>query len=245
MKIQRFTFSSAAAQKLLVLSLVGVLGSFFLSGCRFGNATFSHDFDGLRFAPDGTVFAYIDAHDEFHAPVEQPRVVLFSTWLVFTPTADLTDLSGAELEDMRHEFALRESLSLVFNDQRDVDDGADFDWTQEGSEIVEGDASAALRLHLPPERLDASSRYSTFNPFASRREIQVQVDEAVFDQGGRLQGSFKVEMSRAEFDLSDARTGSLEMTFGAPLVDELIAEKNLAALHAQDVVGLPLAPVAP
>ena len=212
-----------------------------LTGCRFGNASFTHDFDELSFQPNGTVFAYVDGHDEFHAPVDNPKVVLFATWLVISPTADLTDLGGAELEDLRHEFEMREAFSLVFNDQADVDDGADFDWTQIGHEWQEGD-SAQLQLHLPPERLTSSSRYSSFTPFASEKEIQTHIDDATFSEGGRLEGSFSVEMRRGDFDLSDARTGTLDVTFAAPLVDEFVAERNLAALHAQDVVGVPLLP---
>lgn len=227
-----------SSRLLWTLSLTAL---FALGGCRFGSAAVTHDFEALSFAPNGTVFAYVDERDAFHADKETPRVVVTGTWLVINPNADLSDLGGAELDDMQHEYTLREAFALVLDDQADVDDNADFSLITEGDVVVDG-GGMSLQLHLPPERLDAASRYATFVPYGSRRVVDVDIEEVIFGDGGVVRGSVIVDIERSERDVSDAKTGRIELSFTAPLVDELIAEKNLATLGAPDVVAVPWAP---
>lgn len=208
-------------------------------GCRTGDARFAGDVGGRAFEPVGTVFHYVDAHDDDLLEDPRPRVVVAMTWLTFDPTGDLADLGGAALSDLRHEHGLRDALSLTFDDQAELVVGANYERIDvPGSEP--GDDDLRVRLHLAPERLSADSSYDDYTPLASRREVRVHIDEATFAGSARLAGTVEVTFVRTDDDPADARIGRLEGTFDAPGVEERVAEHNLALLGADTTLGLPL-----
>ena len=212
------------------------------TGCQFGQVGFSGDLGGGRdFNPNGTVFSYVDGNNENYVEIERPSVVVFMTWLIFNPNGDLNDLDGTTLEDYRHELRLRDALSLVFTDQTQVVEGAQFTSTVEGDEVV-GETDMRAHVYLRPERLTASSTYSTFAPFGSRRTVDVEITQAGFVEGGvqMVTGNITLEVSRLDQDPAETRTGLVEGSFTAPLVDELRAEQNLSVLAIDDILGVPL-----
>lgn len=215
----------------------------FASGCQFGGASFSGDFDGRPFEPGGTVFSYVDGYDDSLVEVERPRVAVFMSWLMFDPAADLNDRPGTELEDLKHELRLRDAMALVFDDQVDVSAGASFTTELSGGQVVSSDGLMA-QIHLAPERLTSASTYAAFRPFGSSRVVSVGIDEAGFVEGGArlVRGSISVDISVSDTDPADARVGRVEGEFTAPLVDERMAEHNLSLLSVEDVLGLPLGP---
>ncbi len=225
----------------LLLSVVCSL--ILLSGCRFGGASFTGDLGGQAFEPGGTVFAYVDESDDNFVAEDRPRVVVVMTWIVFDPTLELNDRSGSDLEDMSHEAALRDAMALVFDDQGDVISNASFTSIREGDDEL-GNGDLAARIHLTPERLDGSSTYSAFQPFASHVEVDASISAANFDEGlgQELRGALSVELSRTDRDPGDARIGSVSGEFVAPLVNERIAEQNLSLLDLDVLVGVPLPP---
>jgi hypothetical protein len=220
---------------LLILLLGG-------AGCQMGAASFSGDLGGGRdFDPNGTVFTYVDGHDENYNSLSRPSVVVFMTWLIFNPNGDLNDLQGATLEDYRHELRLRDALSLVFADQTTVTEGTSFTSITEGTEEV-GAGDMQAYVYLRPERLTMASTYSNFSPFGSRRQVTVDITQAGFVEGGvqMIAGDISIAIDRLENDPAETRTGQVEGTFLAPLVDERKAEQNLSLLSVDDILGVPL-----
>lgn len=227
-----------------------------LTGCRFGEARFTTSFDDTAFDPGGTVFAYLDERDADLVEDQDPRVVVAMTWIVFDPQSDLNDLDGAALSAMAHEMAVRDALVLVFDRQGDVDAGEEFGGTRDGYgksgvvvDDVEDDAPTGLeaRLHLAPERLSAGSTFQGLKPFASRQISEVEIDLASFSESSPVvAGTFRATIEAvAGRDIGDAREGTIEGTFRAPLVDERVAESNLALLDDDGLLGLPLPARAP
>jgi hypothetical protein len=221
---------------------VGALAS---SGCRFGSAAFSSTIDEVGFDAGGTVFSYLDERDANLAVDTDPRVAVSMSWIVFNPAGDLSDVDGASLASMAHELEVRDTLSLVFAHQGDVDADATFSVVKEGDDIVEGD-SLDFTLHFAPERLSSASSYEELVPLGSRRSLEVTIDDARFAEGDAVvAGHFTLDVEAiAGRDIGKAREGSIEGSFVAPLVQERVAEKNLALLNAaaatDGVLGLPL-----
>jgi hypothetical protein len=210
-------------------------------GCRFGEAQFSTSFDDVGFDPGGTVFSYVDARDAALAEDNDPPVAVAMTWIVFDPSSDLGDVDGASLFGMSHEMSLRDALAIVFPRQGALDAGESFSATAEGEVIVDGDLDFAL--HLAPERLDAASTYADVVPFGSRRTLEVELDAVSFaDADAGLSGTVTLTFDAVEgLDPGNARKGTIEGRFRAPLVVERTAERNLALLRAQTpVLPLPL-----
>jgi hypothetical protein len=241
-----------------IAPLVGALGLLVAlggaSGCRFGEAAFTSTFDDKAFDPGGTVFSMLDARDEDLVEEDDPRVAVAMTWVVFDPAGDLSDLDGAALASMAHEMSLRDALTIVFDRQGVVDAGTGFSVVREGDAIVSsGDGDDVLsgvdfRLHLAPERLDASSTYADIAPFGSRRTLEVTIDDADFGASdpvvaGSVTLTFEAIAGR---DAGNAREGRFEGTFRAPVVGEAVAEKNAAllagAVDGAGVLALPLPP---
>lgn len=218
-----------------------------LGGCRFGEARFETSFDGVGFDPGGTVFAYLDERDAQGVEDRDPRVVVAMTWVVFDPQSDLNDLDGASLSAISHEMAVRDTLVLVFNHQGDVDDGEKFRGVRQGDvQDPDGDDDGDgfdARVHLAPERLSAASTFQEIEPFASRKETDVEIDAVDFADGAAfVSGQVTIEFTAvAGSDPGNAREGDIEGDFRAPLVDEVIAEANLALLDDDGLLGLPLA----
>jgi hypothetical protein len=225
-----------------------------VAGCRFGEAAFTTTFDDVVFDPGGTVFAMLDERDADLVEDDDPRVAVAMTWVVFDAAGDLSDLDGAALASVSHEMAQRDALTIVFEHQGVVDDGARFSVVREGDSVVAaGDGEDVLpgvdfRLHLAPERLDASSTYAGIVPFGSRRTLEVTLDEAAFDDAepvvaGSVTLTFEAMAGR---DAGNAREGSFRGTFRAPVVAERLAEQNAAllagALDGDGVLALPLPP---
>jgi hypothetical protein len=211
-----------------------------LTGCRTGDASFSSTLEGRAFEPGGTVFSYLDAHDENLLEDDDPRVVVAMTWVIFDPTSDLNDLEGSALEDMKHELVLRDAVSLVFDAQKDVDAGSEFQATLAGNDVTDADG-VTPRLHFAPERLSADSTYAELAPIASKRTVKIAITAASFGEDVPvLEGTMSVKIEATDADPGDALEGTLEGTFIAPLVTEPTAEQNLALLDVQAELGLPL-----
>lgn len=209
------------------------------SGCRFGEAHFTTSFEGTGFDPGGTVFAYLDERDENLVEDPDPRVVVAMTWIVFDPQSDLNDLDGAALSAMSHEMAVRDTLVLVFPHQGAVDEGEEFTGVRDG-DAVSGDVEA--RVHFAPERLDASSTFEELAPFASRQNVDVEIEDAGFDDAASfVAANVKIEFEAVEGrDIGKAKEGDIDGAFRAPLVEEAVAEANLALLDDDGLLGLPL-----
>ena len=225
----------------VMVAAASLLAACGLCGCRFGEAGFSGDLGGRAFDPGGTVFAYVDKRDDNLVEEARPRVAVVMTWLIFDPQGDLNDLEGSELEDHKHELRLRDAIALVFADQGQLVPGTQFESViEDGVETGSGELSA--RVHLSPERLDESSTYGSFIPFASRRRVQVNLEEVSFTDGRVLAGDVSVDLERSGLDPGDALIGRVEGRFRAPLVDERVAEHNLSLLAVDDILGVPLPP---
>ncbi len=211
-------------------------------GCRFGEAQFSTSLDGVGFDAGGTVFSYVDGRDASLVEDPDPRVVVAMTWIVFDPSSDLGDVDGASLFGMAHEMSRRDALAIVFPAQSAVDGGERYSGTNEGDTLVEGDLEFAL--HLAPERLNASSTYADVVPLGSRRTLEVELDDVSFseDDAG-VSGTLSIDFDTVVgLDPGNARTGTIEASFRAPLVTERTAETNLSLLRASTpVLPLPLA----
>jgi hypothetical protein len=210
-----------------------VLLTLALAGCRFGGGGFQGDLDGQVFDPVGTVFTYVDARNELLTLRPDPRVVVVATWLAFDPAADLDRVEGADLEDMRHEAALRDNLALVFSDEPQAGDALE-SVLEAGNES--GDFSA--RVHLQPELLDDGSTFDSFKPFASTRTVGVSVLEADL-QGAGIRADVSLSLVRGDADPGDAREGQVTGDLIAPVVDERVAEHNLSVLGLDALLGLP------
>lgn len=225
----------------LLLSMVAVL--VWSSACRFGDARFESTFEGRGFDPGGTVFSYVDGHDDNLVEEGDPRVVLVMTWIVFDPTRELNDIDGAALASMAHEMEVRDALAVTFDRQGAVDAGERF------SVIIDGDVQTSERalqasLHLAPERLDERSSYAAFEPLASRRTVKVDVETASFgDAAAILAGTMEIDFETVDGrDPGDAVEGVFHGEFHAPVVPERTAESNLALLGASRLLGVPLPP---
>lgn len=212
------------------------------TGCRFGEARFTTTFDDVAFDAGGTVFSYVDAADAGLAVSEDPPVAIAMTWIVFDPSSDLSDVDGASLFGMAHEMSLRDAMAIVFPRQGALDAGESFSITREGDTITAG-GDVDFALHLAPERLDESSTYADVIPFGSKRTLDVDLEDVAFgDADAGVFGSFTLTFDTVEGrDPGNARKGTIEGTFRAPLVAERTAEKNLALLRDQTpVLPLPL-----
>lgn len=221
--------------------IAGLMLALATSACRFGEASFRGEVENAQFDPGGTVFAYIDAFDDNFVEYTTPRIVVFMSWLAFDPERDLRDRSGTELENLRHELSLRDAMSLVFSDPDVMNVNADFT-----SETVDGvlldQGSMQARLHFAPERLQADSSFEDLKPWGQRRSVAVELSAADLDTGGVVSGTLRIRVERTENDPADASIGEFEGSFVAPLVQERVAEQNLAVLAAEPWVGLPLPP---
>jgi hypothetical protein len=215
------------------------------AGCQWGSAGFVGDVGGLTFDPAGTVFAYVDRRDDNLVEDTRPRAVVFMTWLIFNPAGDLNDLEGAELEDYRHEMKLRDAVAIVFDDAAALAPGDRLE-----SNIVGGVEQAAdgveVRLHFAPERLNAFTTYDAFAPFGSERQAIVRLNTVGLQPPvSSIDGTVDITIALGDNDPEGARTGTLQGTFSAPLVDERVAEHNLALLQSEPLLGVPLAPRPP
>lgn len=228
-----------ALRPVLVASLVAA--SVVLGGCRFGQASFTGTLSARTFDPGGTVFSYVDEHDAALLVDEDPRVAVAMTWVVFDPQADLSDVEGSELADISHEMVLRDALALEFAAQSDVSAGEGFESVLVGG-AEQGDGRMTARVHLAPDRLSGSSSYADVVPLASRRTTTVELDVADFADLRELRGTVTIAFARTDNDPGDAIEGSFTGAFYAPVVEERVAEQNLALLQGNDVIGLPLAP---
>jgi hypothetical protein len=222
----------------IALSMMLIASS--LSACHHGDARFDSDFD-RPFDVGGTVFSYLDETRADLSTEADPRVVVAMTWVVFNPAGDLNDRPGDELDAIRHELGLRDAMSLVFANQGEVDAGESFEV------IIEGDQQMSIRglqafLHLSPERLNADSTYDGLLPFASKRTVTVDIEQATFvDSAASVNGDITIKFEAVEGrDPGSAREGLLTGTFAAPLVTERTAEQNLAVLRVEEELGLPL-----
>lgn len=227
--------------KMRPICIAGLMLALATSGCRFGEASFQGEVENTQFDPGGTVFAYIDGFDDNFVEYTTPRVVVFMSWLTFDPERDLRDRSGSELENLRHELGLRDAMSLVFTEPDAMEVNADF-----SSETVDGvlqeEGSMAARLHFAPERLQADSDFEDFVPWGQRRSVAVELSAVDLDAGGVVSGTLRIRVERTDADPADASIGEFEGSFVAPLVEERVAEQNLAVLAAEPWVGLPLPP---
>ena len=215
------------------------------AGCQWGSAGFVGDLGGKTFDPAGTVFSYVDRRDDNLIEDDRPRGVVFMTWLIFNPAGDLNDLEGAELEDYRHEMKLRDALAIVFDDAAALAPGDRLE-----SNIVGGVEQASdgmeVRLHFAPERLNALTTYDQFTPFGSERDAVVRLSTVGLQPPvSSLDGTVDITIRQGDGDPEDALTGTLQGTFSAPLVDERVAEHNLALLESETLLDVPLAPRAP
>lgn len=228
--------SRALAPSRVLVLLLALLSA----GCRFGDASFEGTLGERRFDPGGTVFSYVDARDDdlLERPV-QPAIVVM-TWLAFDPEADLNDLSGAELENYRHELRLRDALALVFEDVDELARGKAYESLSEGGSEL-GDDGLRARVHLAPERLSRGSTYADFRPYGSKRRVTVTFDEVrLLESGPMVAGTLVLDVSRGALDPPGVVEGRIEGRFHAPTVDERPAERNLSLLAVEDILGLPL-----
>lgn len=231
------TRTSREPSRLLLLCLLSAL----FGGCRFGEASFDGGLGDGSFDPGGTVFSYVDERDDDLVERDQKPVVITMTWIAFDPEADLNDLPGAELEDYKHELRVRDALALVFDDSDALTPGSTFETISEGGSELSDDGLSA-RVHLAPERLTRGSTYADFKPYGSRRQVNVNLDEArLLEEGSVLTGDIVIDVSRSDLDPPQVLEGRLEGHFRAPAVSERAAEKNLALLAVDDILGLPLA----
>ena len=220
--------------------VVGAALGLCVTGCRTGDASFESTVPGRAFDPNGTVFAYLDEHDDNLVKDDNPRVVVAMTWVIFDPQGDLNDLEGSALEEMKHELVLRDAVSLVFAEQKGVDAGEGFSAVLEGDAIQETDQLTPT-IHFAPERLTATSTYGDLKPLASKRTVKVAIESATFqDAQPVIKGSLSIELKTTDADPGSALEGSISGTFTAPLVSERTAEQNLSLLDVKDVIGLPL-----
>ena len=243
MRLAAFPHAPSTLSGLSVRVLLALTGGCvsLMGGCRFGEAQFSSNFADVGFDPGGTVFSYVDARDASLAEQADPPVAVAMTWIVFDPSSDLGDVDGASLFAMSHEMSLRDGLAIVFPRQGALDPGETFSATTEGEVVIEGDIDFAV--HLAPERLDAASTYADVVPFGSRRTLEVALDAVSFtDADAGLSGTLTLTFDAVEgLDPGNARKGSIEGRFRAPLVVERTAERNLALLREQiPVLPLPL-----
>lgn len=210
------------------------------AGCRFGDASFDGTLGDRAFDPGGTVFSYVDSRDDALLERETKPAAIVMTWIAFDPESDLNDLSGAELEDYRHELRLRDALALVFDDASALAPGQELVSISEGGSELNDDGLSA-RVHLAPERLTSGSTYADFTPYGSRRQVTVTLDEArLLEEGSVLAGAVVVDVSAGEVDPPDVLEGRLEGRFRAPTIEERAAERNLSLLTVDDILGLPL-----
>lgn len=222
------------------LLLLALLAS--STACRFGEARFESTLTGRAFDPAGTVFSYIDQHNDDLVSEDNPRVVVASTWIIFDPKGDLNDLEGSALADYSHELKLRDALSLVFDQQSTLAADATFKSVVRGG-AERGNGEMLTNIHLAPERLDGSSTYQDIIPLASERTVDVTITAATFAEADpAIAGDISISYARTEDDPGTVREGVFFGTFTAPVVVERTAEQNLALLDVNDVLGLPLAP---
>lgn len=213
-----------------------------VSGCRFGEARFESTLPGRAFDPAGTVFSYVDQHNDNLVVEEKPRVAVAFVWIIFDPNGDLNDLEGSALADYAHELKLKDALSLVFDGQSDLEVGARFKSVVRGTQ-ERGDGAMLANVHLAPERLDASSTYGDVIPLAAERTTDVTISAATFTDASQvLAGDIAVTFARTDDDSGVVREGVFTGSFTAPVVAERTAEQNLALLDVADVLDLPLAP---
>lgn len=240
---------SSAAQPVRVAAFLAPLAatlcaSALAGGCRFGEATFDSTVPGRTFEPGGTVFAYLDERaDDLTADLTEdndPRLVVVMTWILFDPNGDLNELEGSALADYAHELKLRDALALVFDRVSALEDKATFSTTL-ASGVEKGALSS--RVHLAPEPLTRTSTYADVEPLASRRTTDVTVTADLLGESSpTLAADVTIQYERAESDRGTAREGSFTGRFTAPLVEERVAEQNLALLDVESILGLPLPP---
>ena len=226
----------------LLVALVLVASLAPAAGCQWGSAGFVGDLAGDTFDPAGTVFSYVDRRDDNLVEDDRPRAVVFMTWLIFNPAGDLNDLEGAELEDYRHEMKLRDALAIVFDDAAVLAPGDRYESNIVGGE-EQSDDGVEVRLHFAPERLNAFTTYDAFTPYGSERQAVVRLNTVGLQPPvSAIDGTVDITISLGDDDPEGARTGTLQGTFSAPLVDERVAEHNLALLESEPLLGVPLAP---
>jgi len=232
----------AGSRLFAALALAAVAAT---SGCRFGQAAFTGNIDGRAFDPTGTVFAYVDEHDDALVQDKRPRVVVAMTWIVFDPERDLNDVDGSTLEDMAHEMRLRDALALVFDDQGVLSSGQTHEGISDANGPTPNDDLVAF-VHLAPERLSPQTGFADFTPFGSKRTTTVKLDRVSFtDVRPVISGGVELSFTSTQTDPGVTHQGSFSGTFEAPIIEERLAESNLALLGADTIVGLPLAPRAP
>lgn len=202
-----------------------VAGLSLLGGCRTGALSATGELGGAAFTPDGTVFAWVDAHDATGAARETPRLVLGATWLVLNPTEDWLAREGHTLEDWRHAFVLRESMALVFEDANALDAGSALESVTEHGIPVGRDALlATVRPATEPLRPE-----DTVLPLGERHTVKVSLDTVSLTEGSEVSGRIRVQIAGIDAD-TPRREGIVEATFTAPVIAESIAEHNVATI---------------
>ncbi|MFH1812018.1 MAG: hypothetical protein ABIJ09_24985 [Pseudomonadota bacterium] len=214
------------------------------TGCGVGSASFSGDIGDRSFAPVGTVFAFVDALEP--APElkgrDKRRVILAMTFAAFDPSVDQEQLSATELADLAHAIEIHDWLSLRWEDQREVQGGAQYDdvllaGDQDGR-YTDADTTADgrsegfdARFGLAREALAPGASYTDYKPFATRSRVGVHLESVDLEQAMEIQGSLTIQVERAESDPADARVGTVEGSFVARVIGERVAEKNFETLQ--------------
>lgn len=214
-----------------------------LVGCGFGNASFSGDFSERAFHPEGTTFGYVDSLEA--APElrgrEHPRVVAALTFAAFDPAVDQERLSGREINDLKHAIEISDWVSLWWKQRDQVSQGSQYtdvllvggqDGRYDDSDSTASGRSDDFRARfgIAREPLAPGASYSDFRPFGTRAVVTVHLSEVDLGDGGRLAGKLTLKIERVDSDPANARTGTVEGEFSAPLLGERIAEKNMETL---------------
>lgn len=221
-------------------SLLLLLLAISAAGCS-GSVQFDGSLGGKPFAPVGTVFAYFDETDDNFRRISDPPLIIAMTWLTFDPRSDLGARSGAELANMRHELALRDAASFIVPQQSLAVPAATFSEETIAGVVQEGSTMRAT-LQFAPDPLNGSSSYLDLPPLASQRTIALNIDSIERIVGGTVSGDLNIAFASvgSEALQGPIRVGSLRGVFNAPIVEEKLAERNLALLGTRPLLGIPL-----
>ena len=208
-----------------------------LSACQFGEASFEKDPNSQKsFSPNGTVFAYVDAYDEDLKIRENPCMHIIMSWLVFNPNDDLASLPGSRLEDMRHEIQLRDLMTMHFFPNTEATKGSQLESVLEESTVL-SDGRFLAHVMPEPEILDQSATFDDFVPMGSLRSVEISIDDAGFTPNqSTISGRLAIDIQRTINDPEDALIRTWSGAFAAPVIEERLAEKNVAILGLIDLV---------
>jgi len=175
---------------------------------------------GPGFEANGTIFAYLDTKNSNGVlrPKKEQRLVVFMTWLAFSPNSTLSELDSVQLESMQKEFLMNDAMVIAINNYSQIEKEVRFS------------SNHSLQSWAHFKKL--SSQKGAVSAYVFRNNMHLNFEQASF-KDSTLQSPISARLEVwAHETANEKQTIKIQGNFEAELVEESRAKENLKILLA-------------